>query len=123
MYEKGKIDARKSDLAASAVSSTNPEENSLDVFELEKDYAHHSADSVMDHNNWYADSSATRHMTDRRSVFSTFQPIKPGTRPIKGIGRENKAVFALGIGDIKVKARVNGVWHSGIIQREPYVPD
>ena len=49
--------------------------------------------------------------------------ISPGTRSIKGIGKDNLPIFALGIGDIRVRTRVDGVWHDGIIQDALFAPN
>ena len=87
------------------------------------DYAFHSTESSLSPVSWYADSGASQHMTDQRSVFASFRPIPPGTRAIKGIGKDNEPLFALGIGDIKIKTRISKDWHDGIIYEVLYVPN
>ena len=62
-------------------------------------------------------------MTDKRSVFASFRPIPLGTRAIKGIGKDNEPLFALGIGDINIKTRISKDWHDGIIYEVLYVPN
>jgi transposase InsO family protein len=63
-------------------------------------------------------------MTDQRSVFTSFRPIQPGTRAIKGIGKDNGPLYALGIGDIKIKTKTNSDdWQDGVIYEVLYVPN
>ena len=57
---------------------------------------------------WFADSSATHHMTDQRAMFRTFEQMKPG------IGKDGN-LFALGRGDIPVRFKVNGSWTNAAI--------
>jgi hypothetical protein len=125
MYEKGKRDANgETALAAESVQKKKPvpKEVSKKKF-YDGDYAYRSTIFDCDDDEWYVDSGATQHMTDQRSVFNSFKPIPPGTRAIKGIGKDNLPVFALGIGDIRVRTRVDGVWHDGIIQDALFAPN
>lgn len=55
--------------------------------------------------DWYADSGATQHMSDQRSILINFEPIEPGTWTVTGIG--NTKLFALGKGDVLYSAFVN----------------
>lgn len=43
-------------------------------------------------------------------------------RNVKGVGKENESLSVLGVGDIKIRSRVNDVWNDGIIQYVLYVP-
>ena len=72
--------------------------------------------------DWYADSGASRHMSDQRWSFSKFQEITPGCWPVKGVGIDAKPLYATGRGDIPIRTKVGGVWYDGIIQEVLYVP-
>lgn len=58
---------------------------------------------------WFADSGASKHMSDQRWMFSEFIPLHPKSFPVKGIGSDTKPLQATGRGDILIKCRVNGV--------------
>lgn len=117
-YLQGRREATE-EKAALAKSS------SLKATTGEDDYAFHSngLKQPLSPNSWYADSGASQHMTDQMSFFKTFRPIEPNTRAVKGIGKSNKSLYALGIGDVQIKSQVNGIWHNGIINDVLYVPD
>ena len=61
--------------------------------------------------DWYADSGATRHMTDQRSIMSNFTPVEAGEWTVTGIG--GTQLTAHGEGDINIISTVNGVKHNG----------
>ena len=69
---------------------------------------------------WYADSGATRHMTDQRDLFTKFRAIEPGNSHVYGIADTELEVE--GIGDIPVLASVNGAKNRIIIKDALYVP-
>ena len=62
-------------------------------------------------------------MTDQKSIFHSFELVSPGTWPVKGIGTQNEPLQVHGHGEIKIRSRVNGVWHNGKIQDVLYVPN
>lgn len=71
---------------------------------------------------WYADSGASKHMTDQRRFFTKgdFKKLDHGTWPVRGIG--GKQLFARGHGNIAIRTRVNGEWKDGIIYDALFVP-
>jgi hypothetical protein len=60
---------------------------------------------------WYADSGISEHISDKRSAFDNLKPITPGKCLIKGVGKNNEALQATGIGKISIRSKVDGVWH------------
>jgi hypothetical protein len=46
-------------------------------------------------------------MSDQKSIFQTTTPIKHGDRAIKGVGKNNEALYAAGIGTVAIKTKVN----------------
>ena len=76
-----------------------------------------------DKRGWYADSGSSTHMTDQRSLFDTFTAIQPGDRVVRGIGKDNKPLHALGIGEICIERKVNGRLITGKLYAVLYVPN
>lgn len=70
--------------------------------------------------DWYADSGATRHMTDQKSFFNTFKELEDGKWTVTGIG--GTRLSALGIGDIDVTSYVDGKRLNGTFKDVLYVP-
>ena len=62
-------------------------------------------------------------MSDIRDLFNNFQSIPPGKRLIKGVGRNNEALQATGIGDISIRRKVDDVWHNGTLHKVLFVPN
>ncbi len=62
-------------------------------------------------------------MSDQRWMFSNFQPVRHGSWPVKGIGSDIKPLQAIGVGDILIRARINGSWHNGVFQEVLFVPN
>lgn len=62
-------------------------------------------------------------MNYNRSLFTTFSSITTGSRTVKGIGTDKKPLSVLGIGDIKIKTNLNGVWKDGVIHDALFVPE
>lgn len=60
---------------------------------------------------WFADSGATQHMTDNKSVLQNFIPIEPGRWKVAGIG--GTTLDVCGQGDISVRSMVDGKTHQG----------
>lgn len=57
--------------------------------------------------DWFADSGATSHMTDQRSLMTNYIPLTPGTWMVNGIGGSNLPVH--GQGEITVITEVYGL--------------
>ena len=70
--------------------------------------------------HWLADSGATHHMTEKRSFFTTYQEIPPGTWKVNGIG--GVVLSALGIGTVEVTALVDGKPVLGELHEVLHVP-
>ncbi len=70
--------------------------------------------------DWVADSGATSHMTDQRSMLTNFTLIQPGTRSVKGIGGPSLSV--LGTGKVEIFALIDGTVHRTVIKKVLYVP-
>ena len=81
-----------------------------------------NSSGAMTPNDRYADSGASHHMTDQRSLFYTFQEVEPGSWPVKGIGINNKPLQAHGYGIIKIRSLVDVKWHDGKLSNTVYVP-
>jgi len=71
-------------------------------------------------NDWYADSGATHHMTDKKHFFTSFESVKPGSWHVYGIGGIKLEV--LGVGDIEIETVVNGEKKSGKLNGVLFVP-
>ena len=90
------------------------------------DYAFSSFD-VLSENSiygsaaWYADSGATKHMSDQKWMFINFKEIVPGNWPVKGIGNA-KPLQVHGRGDIPIRTKLDGTWRNGILHDTLYVP-
>ena len=54
--------------------------------------------------DWFADSGATSHMTDQRSLMTNYIPVTPGSWMVSGIGGANLPVH--GQGEITVITEV-----------------
>lgn len=61
--------------------------------------------------DWYADSGATKHMTDQKSILLNFVPIEHEEWIVSGIG--GTQLIVRGQGDIKIISSVDGVKHHG----------
>ena len=71
---------------------------------------------------WFADSGATQHMTDQRSIFKSFNPIDYKW-PVQGIGKNNAPLQVEGMGNIHVECYVDGNWNTAILYDVLYVPN
>ncbi len=69
--------------------------------------------------DWFADSGATSHMTDQRSLMTNYVPIAPGSRMVIGIGGSNLPVH--GQGEVTVIMEGNDEEYT--ISPVLYVPD
>ena len=72
-------------------------------------------------NKWYVDSAATKHMTNHREWFITFNSIDEGVWPV--IVADNKTIRVKGRGDINIIKHVNGRQLTGILCNVIYIPD
>ena len=70
---------------------------------------------------WYADSTASSHMTDKRAFFTTFKEIPPGVWKVNGIG--GVQLEARGIGNVNVTAFIEGEETKGTFQDVLFVPN
>ena len=71
--------------------------------------------------SWFADSGATQHMTDQRSIFKTFTSTRAGSWMVIGIGSSRLSVK--GHGDIDFIVTINGTQRAITIKGVLYVPD
>ena len=70
---------------------------------------------------WYADSTAIEHVTNRCKWFANFTSIDDGVWPV--VVAENKTIWVKGRGDIKIIRHVNGCQLPGILRNVIYEPD
>lgn len=70
----------------------------------------------------FADSGCTQHITDQRWVFNSFQPIRPGTWSVSGIGIDNKPLQVHGYGSVPVTCEVKEGNRTGILKHVLFVP-
>lgn len=83
---------------------------------------HSQALSVnLDKHAWYADSSATEHMTEHRHWFSTFQDVPHGTWFVAVA--DDRDLWVRGLGDINITRIVDGIEKRGILKKVLYIPD
>ena len=47
-------------------------------------------------NDFFADSGASRHMTQKKKLLTEFKPVKPGTWTVKGVGNTTLSVHGIG---------------------------
>ncbi len=78
------------------------------------------AHDARDPDEWFADSGATRHMSDQRQLMHNFKHIPPGSWTVSGIG--DKELEATGYGDIHVRSSVDGNTLTGIVNNVLFVP-
>ncbi|EFX65588.1 hypothetical protein DAPPUDRAFT_117135 [Daphnia pulex] len=72
------------------------------------DHSYHSStqQTIRNDSIWYADSGATRHMTDQRNILWNFKPDESTPRYVTGIG--NTQLLTEGQGDVKATTMING---------------
>ena len=70
---------------------------------------------------WYADSGATKHMTEHRDWFSTFKDIPSGTWSVAIADDRN--LWVRGVGDINITRLIDGVHKKGVLKKVLFVPD
>lgn len=87
-----------------------------------EDYSYQSLTHPVIRNDsfWYADSGATRHMTDQRSIIWNFKPIDSGAWYVSGIGDTRLSV--LGQGDVNAVTTINGSQIPILIRGVLYIP-
>lgn len=71
--------------------------------------------------DWYADSGATQHMTDQRTILNNFVPVGPERWKVTGIGGSSLSVR--GQGDVKITSIVGGRVLKGTMRGVLYVPN
>lgn len=70
--------------------------------------------------NWFADSGATQHMTDQRSLFRTFTPISSEKWNVNGIG--SARLLVRGYGSIEFFVTTGGIQREITIEKVLFVP-
>lgn len=70
--------------------------------------------------DWFADSGATQHMTDQRSLFSTFTPISSEKWNGNGIG--SARLLVRGYGSIEFIVTAGGIQREITTEKVLYVP-
>ena len=81
----------------------------------------HALSVNLDKQAWFADSSATEHMTEHRDWFSTFRPIATGTWSVTVA--DDRDLWVQGVGDINITRLVDGVQKKGVLQKVLFIPD
>ena len=84
-------------------------------------FAVFSKNAIHEGGAWYADSGATKHMSDQKWMFINFKEIVPGNWPVKGIGNV-KPLQVHGRGVIPIRTKLNGTRKNGILRDTLYVP-
>ena len=69
---------------------------------------------------WKMDSGASSHMTYRREFFSEFSTINDGSFVSLG---NNLDLEVKGIGTVRIKKNIDGIWYDSVITKVLYVPD
>jgi hypothetical protein len=90
-YLKGRQDAGSEEVM---LAQPRKEKTTAPVFY--DDYAFKSADLQLNNECCYADLGASEHMSDHKSIFQSITPINGGDRAIKGVGKNNEALYATG---------------------------
>lgn len=70
--------------------------------------------------DWFADSGATRHMTDQLDQISDYKPVEEGSWMVKGIGTSEYPV--LGFGNVYIWTMIDGIERPSVIKNVLYVP-
>lgn len=70
---------------------------------------------------WHADTEATHHMSDQRSLFTPFRELPMGSWKVNGVGAAE--LFALGIGNVAVVTEVEGLKIEGEFRDVLFIPD
>jgi hypothetical protein len=70
---------------------------------------------------WYADSRASKPMTDRREWFDDFEAISLGLHAIQ-IADDTK-IWTRGRGSIRINALIDGQYYKGRLHQVLYVPE
>ena len=93
-----------------------------DVNKNHDDHSYHSStqQTIRNYSTWYADSGATRHMTDQGSILWDFKPDGSIPRYVTGIG--GTRLLTAGQGDIRAKTTIDGAEVSLIIKGVFFVP-
>lgn len=86
-YLKGRQDAGSEE---AMLAKPRKEKTTAPVFD--DDFAFKSADLQFNNECWYADSGASEHMSDQKSIFQSITPINRGDRAIKG-GKEQRSII------------------------------
>ena len=76
-----------------------------------------STGSVVDADNWYCDSGATRHITPNFVSYTKFANAETIV-----LGKKNALMQAYGQGMINIQMFHNGKWHDAILENVWYVP-
>jgi transposase InsO family protein len=86
------------------------------------DHSYHSStqQTIRNDSIWYADSGATRHMTDQRNILWDFKPDSSTPRYVTGIG--GTQLLTAGQGDIRATTTIDGAEASLIIKGVLFVP-
>ncbi len=86
------------------------------------DHSYHSStqQTIRNDSTWYADSGATRHMTDQRNILWNFKPDDSTPRYVTGIG--NTQLLTEGQGDVKAATMINGAEVPITIKNVLFVP-
>jgi hypothetical protein len=69
---------------------------------------------------WVVDSGATNHVTPHRDLFETFHTLE---KPLIIHLGSKSTMDAIGKGNIRFEAMINGSWNSCVMENVLYVPD
>ena len=114
---------RKHDAGREETMLAQPRKEKTTAPVFDDDYVFKSADLQLNPECWYANLGASEHMRDQKFIFQTTNPIKHGDRAVKGVGKNNEALYAAGIVTVAIKTKVNGEWNGGLLYNVLFVPD
>ena len=112
--------------ANGAAKETDKKDSSLlsktDDSSEQKEHGYMSSSCFLARNfaDWFADSGATRHITDQRSMLMNFTTVPRGSWTVSGIGGTTLAVD--GYGDFNAVATVGDTENAIVIKKVLYVP-
>jgi len=115
--EKAELEKRRRDKGAMATDSQRELDVKEEDFSLVSTIPRFAVRSTGD---WFADSGATKHMTDQLDVLDNYVTVPECSWSVTGIGASQYPVH--GYGDVHIWTEVDGVKRPAIIRRVLYVP-
>ena len=115
--EKAELERRRKDQGAMATDNQREKGIKEEEFSLVSTIPRFAVRSTGD---WFADSGATKHMTDQLDVLDNYVTVPEGSWSVSGIGASHYPVH--GYGDVHIWTEVDGVKRPAIIRKVLYVP-